>query len=290
MAYSRNRIIAEPLEKTKYPVDKRHLNGLSSQLVVIRMEDIDRVDWEVRDEKACWLLRLPEMPFIDGKKYHFQPASEWQYDEGTWAYQDAPIRNLLGCWKDGQLRDIDENERPIVGTQSAKVESDDLGVHYTITVKNTSDRIWKDVYFWVCFNHYHLPATGYRPFLEIDGTWRAFQDIPGIKQHCYFSHSQRFSDYEKSLINKPASPKDYILSFPGVVNWNVTHHFPLLTCHYSNEALAAGANQLWPCSDLFIWFGDVMPEMEVSKKGHIVIAQSDFKLFKDNILESLNFE
>ena len=69
------------------------------------------------------------------------------------------------------------------------------------------------------------------------------------------------------------------VSFPGVVAWNLVQGNALLTCHYSKDAVAVGSNQTWPCTDIFIWFGDIQPEEEVRRKGEVIIAKTDLESF-----------
>jgi len=69
------------------------------------------------------------------------------------------------------------------------------------------------------------------------------------------------------------------VSFPGVVAWNIVKGEPLLTCHYSPNAVAVGSNQDWPCTDIFLWFGLIQPEQEVCRTGHVFIAKGDIKWF-----------
>lgn len=40
-----------------------------------------------------------------------------------------------------------------------------------------------------------------------------------------------------------------------------------------------GANQLWSCWDLQIWFGDIAPGEEVSRTGHVLVMDSDLAGF-----------
>jgi len=40
------------------------------------------------------------------------------------------------------------------------------------------------------------------------------------------------------------------------------------------------ANQNAPCTDLFLWFGDLEPGQHLTRTGHILIAQTDLKSFQ----------
>lgn len=290
----------EPLVRSSYPVHERFRNDLEPLLVVITVEGLERVDWEVRPEKLCWILSAPEMICLNSRKYHYQVGFRWEYRDGTWFYTGCPIRNLHGYWIDvdgiTRLAPVSENERPIVGRQAASIHSDTKGVHYSIRAKNTSGQGWHDVFFRLCLNHYQAPITGYRPHFRFEDSWIPFQEIPGVTPHCFFPTQGMLEEYQAASKStpgiKPERLPDRPLSFPGIVCWNLTEGGdPLLTCHFSKASVAAGANQLWPCTDLLLWFGDIGPGEELSRTGHVLIMRSDLKDFAkhaDDIMSSVD--
>jgi hypothetical protein len=282
----------EPMVSSSYPTHDRFRNDFEPCLVVVTVEGLERVDWETRPEKACWILLLPEVIFMNGSQYHHQVGFRWEHDNGTWSYEDCPIRYLYGAWHgaEGALRlgSFSEDERPVIGRQAASIYTDDLGAHYTVRTKNTSDEVWRDVYFGVCFNHYQVPMTGYRPHFRFGDRWVPFQEIPGVTPACYFPTQARFGEYQRTIVSKPETEAEEPLSFPGVVGWNLTAaNGPLLVCHCSKDAVSVGANQMSPCTDLQLWFGDMEPGEEVSRTGHILIAQSDLAAFAERADEIL---
>ena len=84
---------AEPFVSSSYPVHEQFDSGMSDQLVVITARGLERVDWDVRPEKNCWLLRLPEMAFVDGARWDYQAGMDWQHQAGGCGYQSCPMIN-----------------------------------------------------------------------------------------------------------------------------------------------------------------------------------------------------
>ncbi|MBN2456300.1 MAG: hypothetical protein JXB29_07190 [Sedimentisphaerales bacterium] len=280
-----HKVKVEPLIKSSYPTHARFHDILGEQLVVITAEGLERIDWEVRPEKNCWLLRLPEMVFMNRKKFHYQTGMEWQLKDGIWFYENCPVRDLLGCWKDvgGKLQ-LDQElarQRPVVGSLAGRIRSDSQGAHYTLTVKNTSDKIWRDVFFWFCLNHYQSPITGYRPHFRLGSTWLPAQEMPSATVHTYYPANGMAEEYRTSVDHRFHAP-DTELSFPGVACWNRTADGPLLVCHCSEDAVAIGSNQNWPCTDLNLWYSDIEPGQQKQKTGHILVAKADLKTFAKN--------
>ncbi len=71
-----------------------------------------------------------------------------------------------------------------------------------------------------------------------------------------------------------------MVSFPGVVCWHITNKGHLLTAHLSIDSLAVRANQNAPCTDQFLWFGDVKPGQQVTRRGHVLVAKASLESFE----------
>jgi len=286
---------AEPLVKSSYPTHPRFDNGVAGQVVVITAHGLERVDWENRPEKNCWLLRLPELLYLNNKRFDHQVGMDWRKERETWLYTDCPLRNLSGSWRNREKMqlapDVDKNV-PTVGKMAGTVQSDSLGTHYTLSVTNTSDEIWKDVFFWICLSHYQSPIIGYRPHFRVGESWLPAQEMPFAQDHTYYPTPGMVNEYGRCAETRSEFRAAHIeLSFPGVVCWNHTTKGPLLVCHYSEDAMAVGSNQLWPCTDLQLWFGDLAPGEQRSKTGHVLVAECNLKTFgeqADSIRERLD--
>jgi hypothetical protein len=177
---------------------------MRSQLVVITASGLERVDWDLRTEKNCWLVRLPEMAFVDGARWDYQVGMDWQNKPGGWEYENCPLRNLKARWinVDGkmQLAPGTEQEVPALGRMAATVRADAIGVHYTLTLTNHSEKLWKNVFFWICLNHYQSPITGYRPYFRVGESWRPGQEMPSGSQpgHTYYPAPGMVEAYRSS--------------------------------------------------------------------------------------------
>jgi len=287
---------AEPLVSSSYPTHSGFDTALRSQLVVITASGLERVDWDLRTEKNCWLVRLPEMAFVDGARWDYQVGMDWQNKPGGWEYENCPIRNLKARWIDVdgkmQLAPGTEQEVPALGRMAATVRADAIGVHYTLTLTNHSEKLWKNVFFWICLGHYQSPITGYRPYFRVGESWRPGQEMPSGSQPCHtYYPAPGMVEAYRSSPDKRFHAADTQLSFPGVVCWNRTLKGPLLVGHCSKDAMALGSNQSWPCTDLQLWFGNLAPGEEKSRTGHVFVARCDLKTFAqhaDTILERLD--
>ena len=290
-----HRLVAEPLVKSSYPTHERFQDGMAGSRVVIAAQGLERVNWEVRREQNCWLLALPEMFYVRNARFDYQSGMEWKKEHEAWSYTNCPLRNLVGRWTTingkQQLTPGTEQNVPIVGRMVGTVHSDLRGVHYGLTVTNTSNETWKDVFFWICLNHYQSPITGYRPHLRVGNSWLPAQEMPSARVHTYYPAPGMVEEYSRCAKARPEfHAADSELSFPGVVCWNYTAKGPLLVCHCSKDAMAVGSNQLWPCTDLQLWFGDLAPGQQKSKTGHVLIADGDLGMFAkhaDSILDQL---
>ncbi|MSP12161.1 MAG: hypothetical protein EXR62_04295 [Chloroflexi bacterium] len=224
-----------------------------------------------------WFMYLPEQIYVNHESWRFQFGMDWQEQDGHWSYTGAPIRNLLGLWRyvDGRAKlDFAEaKKRPTIGAQSAEIWADDTGLHYSIGVKNTTAEVWHDVYQWICLDSFLSPETGFRPHFRTSAGWIAYQDIPNIDQHRYFPPPGMESEYARTL-GKRCTPLEFAIDIPAVVAWNIVDEGPLLTCHYSRQAVGVGANQMTPCTDVFLWYGDIAPGEEKTRWGHVWIGPS----------------
>ncbi|MBI3943236.1 MAG: hypothetical protein HY326_09510 [Chloroflexi bacterium] len=229
-----------------------------------------------------WYMNLPEQIYANGENWRFQSGMQWRNDQGRWSYTGAPIRNLFGLWQYVDHKPMLDHTaaaaKPVIGRQSAGIWADDTGVHYYVGVKNETGAPWRDVYQWICFNSYLSPETGFRPYFHADAGWTPFQDIPGIAQHTYFPVQGLEPEFRRSL-GKRSKSTSLSLTIPAVAAWNMVDEGPLLTCHYSQHAVAVGSNQQWPCTDLFLWYGDIAPGEEQIRWGHVWIGSATLAEF-----------
>ncbi len=195
-------------------------------------------------EDRFWYINLPEQIYLNGQKHHYQVGMNWEEDGDGWLYERCPVRNLFGCWdQSGPKVILKENSksRPVIGYQGTSIRSDDNGIHYEVCVTNDSDIPWQDVYTWICFNSFQSPDTGYRPYVKLNDRWTPFQDIPNVCQHSYLPANGMTAEYARTEIKSNQLART-LLSFPGVAAWNIVKDSPLLTCHYSTDAVSAGSN------------------------------------------------
>ena len=246
-----------------------------------KFDDMEILAYSDELESILWRLNMPEQILCNQTRLHFQVGMDWQEAGGGWYYQKYPVRNLLGVWDkpQGRLNPFSESQRPIIGEQGANVWVDSRGLHYEVSIKNTSDEAWRDVSAWICLMG-SLPLIAYRPYCQLNQNWVPFQDIPNISSHCYLPVQGMEAEYYRSGVGGSQEERDPI-SFPGVVAWNFVDRMPLLICHFSEDAVAVGANQNNPCTDLFLWYGNLPPGKEISKRGHLVVANSDLATFKN---------
>ncbi len=101
--------------------------------------------------------------------------------------------------------------------------------------------------------------------------------IPKVGPSTFLPVEGREEEYSRV---RPGSMTAPPVSFPGVVCWNITNKGHLLTAHLSNDSLAVLANQNAPCTDLLLWFGNLEPGQQATRGGHILIAETDLKSFR----------
>ena len=75
----------EPQVHSSYPTYRRYHDGLAPQVVVIRVDGLERIGWEDRPAKASWIVRLPEQIYINGKSF----ITRWGWS-GNWKGSDGP--------------------------------------------------------------------------------------------------------------------------------------------------------------------------------------------------------
>ena len=276
-----HRLKVEPQVHSTYPTYRRYHDGLAPQVVVITVDGLERIGWEDRPAKASWIVRLPEQIYMNGKKLHYQVGMEWKLEGERWSYAGSPVKDLNGLWKnnpnEGWYLEPAGEQKPVLGQQAASIYADSMGAHYSVGVTNGSDETWRDVYTWICLDHFHTPVTGYRPYLKVGSSWTEYQMIPKVGPSTFLPIEGREEEYSRVRPGSMTSPP---VSFPGVVCWNITNKGPLLTAHLSNDSLAVLANQNAPCTDLLLWFGDLEPGQQVTRGGHILIAETDLKSFQ----------
>ena len=276
-----HRLKVEPQVHSSYPTYRRYHDALAPQVVVITVDGLERIGWENRPAKASWIVRLPEQIYINGKKLHYQVGMEWKLEGTRWSYVGSPVKDLNGLWKsdpkEGFYLDPAAEQKPVLGRQAASIYADSMGAHYSVGVTNRSDETWTDVYTWICLDHFHTPVTGYRPYLKAGSSWTEYQMIPNVGPGTFLPIEGREEEYARV---RPGSMTGPSVSFPGVVCWNITNKGHFLTAHLSNDGLAVLANQNAPCTDLLVWFGDLEPGQQVTRGGHIFIAETDLTSFQ----------
>ncbi len=277
-----HRLKVEPQVHSSYPTYRRYHDGLAPQVVVITVDGLERIGWEDRPAKASWIVRLPEQIYINGKKLHYQVGMEWKLEGMRWSYFGSPVKDLNGLWKqdpnEGFSLDPAAEQKPVLGRQAASIYADSMGAHYSVEVTNGSDETWRDVYTWICLDHFHTPVTGYRPYLKIGSSWTEYQKIPNVGPGTFLPIEGREEEYSRV---RPGSMMAPAVSFPVVVCWNITNKGHLLTAHLSNDSLAVLANQNAPCTDLLLWFGNLEPGQQVTRGGHILIAETHLESFQE---------
>ena len=280
----------EPVEKSSFQADEKICGHVTKDMQVLIFGE------ELKDR--YWVVNLPEQIYINHNKFHYQIGMDWKRGQKEWFYRDCPIRNLFGCYSinsEGKLTlpPFDKTERPIVGRQAANIYSDSKGVHYQVTVTNDQDEVWRDVHTWICFNSFKSPETGHRPYVKVREKWVPFQDLPGAESFCFVAPKGMEENFSRTQLEEEYSQtekkwKELLaasVSVPGIVAWNFVDEGPLLTFHYAKDAVAVGSNQQWPCTDLFLWFGDIQPGKSETRTGHILIAQTDLANFADAVDE-----
>ena len=207
---------------------------------------------------------------------------EWELEGERWSYAGSPVKDLNGLWKsdpnEGFHLDPAAEQKPVLGEQAASIYADSMGAHYSVGVTNGSDETWRDVHTWICLDHFHTPVTGYRPYLKVGSSWTEYQKILDVGPSTFLPLEGREEAYSRVRPGSMTSPS---VSFPGVVCWNIINKGHLLTAHLSNDSLAVLANQNAPCTDLLLWFGDLEPGQKVTRGGHILIAETDLKSFRE---------
>ena len=276
-----HRLKVEPLVHSTYPTYRRFHDGLAPQVVVITAEGLERIGWEDRPAKSSWILRLSEQIYLNGRKLHYQVGMQWSLEGAAWSYTDAPVKDLNDLWKrdpeKGFQLDPSAEKRPLLGRQSASVYADSRGAHYSLVLTNDSGEEWKDVYAFICVSHYHTPVTGYRPYLKIGSSWTEYQKIPGVGPATFLPVTGRVEDYTRVQAGSRGAPA---VSFPGVLCWNITNKGHLLTAHLSIDSLAVRGNQNAPCTDQFLWFRDMKPGQQVTRRGHFLVAEASLESFE----------
>ena len=284
-----HRLKVEPLVASTFPTHRLFHDGLKEQVVVITAQGLERIGWDPRPEGTCWLLRLPEKIFVNGRKLHYQVGLNWEQKGGRWSYADAPIRDLLDAWefKPGRghfPKPERQREQPIIGRQAASIEAQPRGAYYRLSLTNTSEASWRDVYVHLCLNHYQAPMTGYRPFLKIGDRWIDYPEVAENLASRFLPVKGMGATYSRlGGDRRNAASKEWMpgseLGFPGIVCWNVTSKGHLLISHFATQAIAVMANQNWPCTDLHLWFGEIRPGQTVSRTGRVLIAEADLEAF-----------
>ena len=280
-------IHVEPMVQSSFEPHPRHRGGDADSLKVLLFAGRNRgqpAGGRPGQGTRYWYVMLPEVIRVNengvpfpGKDWRFQIPQEWQVINGGWAYSGTPVRNLWGLWKYVEGKATFDHEagkqRPVLGKQSAGILSDATGAHYYVRLKNTSRVPWNDVHVIVCFNSFMSPETGFRPYVNIDGNWVPYQDIPDISNHAYLPVAGMEQAYARTRLPLRWTRPAPSLAIPAIAAWNFVDQGPLLTCHYSRHAVGLGANQEWPCTDLSMWYGDLAPGEEKVCWGHVWVGQ-----------------
>ena len=278
----------EPMIKSPFQPYPHHCGSDRDQIKVLLFAQGYEYQCGSRDTTPrYWTLDLPEMLLANGEDWRPQVGQEWVESDGGWFYSGVPARRLWEAWQyvDGTARlDYEKAERlPILGRQRAGIFADETGVHYYVGLKNTGDATWHDVHVWMCFNSLMSPETGFRSHLHVDGAWTPYHDIPKVARHAYLPVTGMEEAFKRVSLpprrDRPQTP----LTVPAVVTWNFVDQGPLLTCHYSRHALAVGANQESPCTDLYMWYGALAPGEEKVCWGHLFIAPVMLTEFADEM-------
>lgn len=218
----------------------KSFSELRSQVVIIKHHEF---------AKGIWYLRLPEQITTDKdvKTGPYQVGMNWGKCKGGWQFGNCPIVGLEGvahgmiCSKDADTID------------------------FSITVENHSENTWQRALAWLCFNHSHAKE--------------------------YYRYCNFVCHNTKILITSPKAMEHYCLEGHDRDWWTrgtITPTEALIgtCCRSENQqdfcvaigaekAIMLGQNPGWPCTDIGLMFGNVLPGKSATVTGRVYFRKGN---------------
>lgn len=196
---------------------------------------------------GLWFLRLPEQiaTDLDSKTGPYQVGMTWMRAENGWKFEPSPIVGLDG-------------------TVEAAISSVAAGtVDFTLAVCNQSQAIWWRALAWLCFNHSHATEYyRYRNFVCCDTG--VVTTPPKTEEHyCLPGHDRDW--WSKGKV-RPQVP---IIGTRCAMD----SEEPFCVAIAAEEAIMVGQSPGWPCTDIALLFGDVLPGSTSVVRGKIYFSK-----------------
>ncbi len=196
---------------------------------------------------GLWFLRLPEQIATDQdpKTGPYQVGMTWVRVEKGWRFAPGPIDGLDG-------------------TVEATISSSAAGaIDFVLAVRNQSQMPWRRALAWLCFNHSHaMEYYRYRNFVCCDRG--IVMTPPKTEEHyCLPGHDREWWSKGKVYPEVP---------FIGT-SCTMDGGEPFCVAIAAEEAIMVGQSPGWPCTDIALLFGDVMPGNTSAVRGKIYFSK-----------------
>ena len=221
--------------------------GLHSSYVELRSQIITIRHSEFLE--GLWFLRLPEQiaTDLDSKTGPYQVGMSWTRIQNGWGFAQTPIVGLNGTVEG------------IISSSGADT------IDFTLSVHNQSQTAWSRTLAWLCFNHSHaMHYYRYRNFVSCDSGIVATP--PKTEEHyCLSGHDRDW--WSRGNID----PVDPLIGTSCTMNRGE----PFCVAIAAEEAIMLGQNPEWPCTDIGLLFGDVLPGNTSAVSGKIYFSKGE---------------
>lgn len=213
---------------------------LRSQVVIIKHHKFP---------KGFWYLRLPEQISTDkdAKTGPYQVGMNWSRRNDGWQFGSCPIVGLDG----------------VVGGMICPKDADTIV--FSITVGNHSQNTWPRALAWLCFNHSRAKEYyQYRNFV-CHGT-KIMTTSPRVMEHyCLEGHDRDW--WTRGAI----APTEALIG----TRCRSENQQDFCVAIGAEKAIMLGQNPGWPCTDIALFFGDVLPGNSVTVTGQVYFRKGD---------------
>ena len=207
----------------------------------------------------AWYVMIPENFYGKGREDRngFRPTlgMKWQSDADRLFFPPLDYRENIRLEVSAEIR----------------IEAEDA-VRYTVTAANRTDQPIEHVNCNCCFNHHWAPGLGRDGYVLIAGQWVRTLDLdippPGIPYFVVAAAEETWRAAQQQKEHYPLHPTARLQA--GLIATTAQPAGQAFTlANASPQAALVWHNVRNPCTDLWLWFGRLLPEEQRSVTGRI---------------------
>ena len=268
------RLLEDGMEDTAEYVKGAQRDAVYRERIAEYQQGTLVIEWD-RVPGARWAFNLPEGPVSSAQRDRAQAGESWKWDRSRWEREGDQSCSI-----------VYESDR---GSLRCSFEAGSGYVDYSLRFEVDSDAPWHDVYSHGCFNHCWADGFGPDAYVLVQDRITPLRDIPnphGIWLRAVtLKEEPKYGELKRQQVSGHG-PGGTMRPVDGAPEWSVREKIPLdgaqgrfiATTRSGEHPLTVAINSPqaigvswspWPCTDIDLAFGEVLPNEPKTISGRI---------------------